>query len=102
MTAPRIEINFHELDEIHRQFDAASQQIELALRRVIRVAEELEARGWEGKGAAAFFDELHHVLLPRVRRLIAALNDAGRDTLRIAELLQEAEQHGADAFLRLV
>lgn len=66
--------------------------------RVRSVVQQLRDSGWEGRGSAAFFNQMDGEVFPAVQRLEAALQDAQRVTLQIRQVIQTAEEEAAQPF----
>lgn len=58
----------------------------------------MQAGGWEGRGAAAFFGEMERTVLPSMQRLAAALHRSQTVTRQISHLLHGAEEETSRPF----
>ncbi|RMG77222.1 MAG: WXG100 family type VII secretion target, partial [Chloroflexi bacterium] len=68
------------------------------LQAVRRQIEDLQRDGWWGEGANAFYAEMEDEVLPGVKRLKTALDQAGDTTYRIIELMMDAEERAGGVF----
>ena len=59
---------------------------------------ELEGGGWIGRGADAFYAEMHDLVNPGLQRLGRALEDAGGAIKQISDILSQAEQEASFKF----
>lgn len=93
-----IQAHYHELADVAGRFDhQATEVFELCL-RVQRAVDTLQQGGWLGRAADRFYAEVDETLLPTLRRLVSALDDASRVSRQINQLIQQAEQEAAGRF----
>ena len=98
MTADVIQARYDNLDAVASRFGGAgAASIELQ-RRVARCVEALEHGGWIGRGADAFFAEMHGEIYPAMQRLTRALEEARSVTLEANRILRAAEEEAAGVF----
>lgn len=95
MPAPVVRSNYEHLDQIARLFNDESQAINQLLQQVAQCQQTLEAGGWKGKAATHFYNEMNTSVTPSVRRLMKALDQAGRVTVQIRARIQQAEGDAA-------
>lgn len=98
MPAKVIQANYPELDNIAALFSQQSDETTNLFQSIQRHLELLQRYGWVGKGAEAFYDEMQQEVLPAMRRLTNALNDASLSTQRVQKLLRDAEDEAARLF----
>ncbi|MFV9504533.1 MAG: WXG100 family type VII secretion target [Oscillochloridaceae bacterium umkhey_bin13] len=96
MTIEIIQADYAQLSQIAARFGNAATIHSQLLQRLKNCVSQLEAGGWLGLGAQAFFHEMHSEVLPAQRRLIAALELADRTTIEISALMAEAECEAAN------
>ncbi len=94
----RFEANYETLHSVRHTFDYEYERLTEMRQRIVHLLDEVEANGWQGRGSEAFFDEMRNDVLPRVNRLIEALDRAGTATSRIGQTIEEAE-HEAGRYL---
>ena len=98
MTARVIRANYADLANIATQFD---QQVDLTRKLLQRICQQkgaLEGGDWSGQGAQAFYAEMNSQVVPTVKRLIGALEQAAGTTRQITNLMQQAENDAAALF----
>jgi WXG100 family type VII secretion target len=93
-----IQAQYDQLEQIAVRFGRQSEATAQMTRRVEQSLRSLQAGGWEGRGAAAFFREMDRVVMPSTHRLTAALQQGGSVTRSIAEVLRQAEEEAAAPF----
>jgi len=98
MNADTIQARYDELDRVAARFGKASAASAELNRRITRCVEVLERGGWQGRGADAFFAEMHGTLYPAMQRLVKALDDGRATTLQVKELLRAAEEEASRVF----
>ncbi|MEI2692976.1 MAG: WXG100 family type VII secretion target [Anaerolineae bacterium] len=77
-----------------RQAEAAAQTTQ----RVQQAMRSLQAGGWEGRGAAAFFGELDRSVLPSMQRLSGALAQSQTVTRQVSQVMRAAEEEASRPF----
>ena len=98
MTADTVQARYEQLDQVAARFArASSANVELQ-RSITRCVEALERGGWQGRGADAFFAEMHGTLYPAMQRLVHAMEQGRTTTLQVKELLRAAEEEAAQPF----
>ena len=98
MSADTIQARYDELDRVAGRFAKASEASAELHARVMRCVEALERGGWQGRGADAFFAEMHGTLYPASQRLIKALAEGRAVTLQVKDILRAAEEEAARLF----
>lgn len=93
----RIEAVYHELEGVSQRFVQQSDQIEQMRRKVMSALDQLRPT-WQGRGSEALFQEMQTEVLPAVERLKLALEEAGRVTSQVSEMLQNAEDEASLVF----
>src|SRR5262245_48080204 len=98
MNADTIQARYDELDRVAARFGKASAASTELHKRIMHCVEVLERGGWQGRGADAFFAEMHGTLYPAMQRLVKALDEGRTTTLQVKEVLRAAEEQAAGLF----
>lgn len=98
MPAPTVRTDYDTLAEIANIFNQQADSSRRTLQRLQQRMETLQSGDWIGKGAAAFYQEMNSDVLPAVRRLTAALEQAHQVTQRISQVMKEAEDEASALF----
>ncbi|MEO7908769.1 MAG: WXG100 family type VII secretion target [Roseiflexaceae bacterium] len=98
MSADIIQARYDQLDRVAGRFAKASEANAELHARVMRCVEVLERGGWQGRGADAFFAEMHSTLYPAMQRLSKALAEGRAVTLQAKDILRAAEEEAARLF----
>ena len=93
-----IQAKYNTLETIAKQFDQQASDIEVIAHRLMQKLEQLQAGGWEGHGAQAFYDEMKDDVIPATNRLRDAFTEGGETTRKIGQVIQAAEQEAAKPF----
>jgi len=94
----QIQANYDELKEVSSSFNKASQAIEELQQSIRGSYSKLADKGWIGKGAEAFFDEMEAKIFPTEQRLQQALEKAAQVTNTIAQNVKSAEEEASSLF----
>ena len=94
----QIQADYDELEQISGQFSNQAQSIQAMQQKVRGSYAKLLDKGWIGKGATAFFDEMESLILPAQERLKDALEQASKTTKDISETVQQAEEDASSPF----
>lgn len=86
-----IQADYNALASVASRFGNQARSNQELLARVRQAMQPLESGGWQGRGSAAFFNEMNGQVLPAVQRLTAALDQARSVTLDIARVVRLAE-----------
>ncbi len=98
MPANEIRVDYGVLQDIAHRFRQRAEATEALTQQIRDRVHLLESGGWDGRGAKAFFREMHQEVIPASQRLILALNEANRVTLEIIRIMREAEEEAARPF----
>lgn len=98
MDSEVVQANYDQLEAIARRFGQQAQRIDELRSQLQRSAQPLEQGGWQGRGSAAFFQEMNGQIVPATQRLRLALDQARAVTMQIGELLRRAEQEASAPF----
>lgn len=95
MAAPKIKANYEQLTDIAQLFQQHAEAVAQQLNAIKHGVEKLSAGDWQGKGASAFYAEMHADIMPAFNRLGKALAQAGQQTLAISQQFSQAEEDAA-------
>jgi WXG100 family type VII secretion target len=98
MGADVIQAQYDQLEQIAARFGRQAEAAAQTTQRVQQSMRALQAGGWEGRGAAAFFGEMERSVLPSMQRLAAALHQSQTATRQISQLMQAAEEEASRPF----
>lgn len=98
MSVDIIQTQYDRLAAVAQRYAQQAEAVAVLQQQVERSAQALRQRGWEGRGAAAFGAEMDNVVLPVMHRLHAAFIQAQTVTLKIAEVIRQAEEEAAEPF----
>lgn len=93
-----IQAEYDQLHMISARFTQQAEHIHQQRAQLRTRLRDLQDGGWIGRGSQAFFGEMHGLVLPAVSRLHDALSEASRVTLKIIDIMQEAEKEAASKF----
>lgn len=94
----KIQADYDELAAIANQFTQEAAGVEQLMNQITSLVGQLEGGGWIGRGANAFYSEMHDLVNPGLDRLVRALEDAGSATKQISNILSQAEQDASFKF----
>lgn len=98
MPAPRVRADYDELTRIAAAFSRQASDSQRLFEDIRRKVQTLENGDWVGRGATAFYREMDSEVLPSLKRLSAALEQARRTTLQINAVMKQAEDEAARFF----
>jgi WXG100 family type VII secretion target len=93
-----IKAEYEQIDQVASRFLQQSEAITNMLQRVRSSMDKLEQDGWKGRGAQAFFDEMHSEVLPACQRLHTVLSDGSQASKEIIQIMRQAEDESAALF----
>lgn len=96
----RVQADYDELNNIANQFTQEAASVEQLANQIMSLVGELEGGGWIGRGADAFYAEMHDLVEPGFQRLARALEDAGNATKQIVNIMSQAEHEASNLFSR--
>ncbi len=100
MPGYKIQADYDSLENIANQFAQQASQVEQLSHKIDGLVGNLENGGWIGRGANAFYGEMHDDVLPAVQRLCRALEDGSNAIKQISNLVSQAEQDAGSLFSR--
>jgi WXG100 family type VII secretion target len=98
MSADVIQTQYDQLEQIAARFGRQAEATAQTTSRVQQSLRGLQAGGWEGRGAAAFFGEMERSVLPSMQRLADAMVQSQKVTSQIKAIMQEAEREASQPF----
>ena len=96
----KIQADYDELTSIANQFAQESSAAEQLMNQITNLVGQLEGGGWMGRGAQAFYAEMHDEVEPGLQRLAQALEDASSSVKQISSTISQAEQEASSFFNR--
>lgn len=93
-----IRVDYDQMDKASRVFSTESENVKRTIDNLKGVIETLEGGDWIGKGAEAFYQEWNSLVLPALKRLMEALAMAGRVTIEIKGIFEQAEEETSGVF----
>jgi WXG100 family type VII secretion target len=94
MPANRIRADYDELMKLAGKWNQEAQSCAAMLQSLRQAMDTLQGGDWIGPGASAFYAEMNGMIIPALRRLIAALEQAAQCCRQLAELFKRAEDSG--------
>lgn len=98
MPTPIICVDYDPLQHAAQLFEREAQSCLQTLKQIEQAQNALESGGWKSQGATQFYNEMHSSVLPALKRLVKALETAGRVTRQVAQIMAQAEQEAAALF----
>ena len=98
MSASVVQARYEELEQLAARFAAAAEQQQALQERINRQVEVLRSGGWQGRGVAAFLQEMDGEVGPAQQRLIGALDSGSRSTMQILQTVRQAEDDASQLF----
>ncbi len=98
MSTDIIQAHYDQLETIAGRFKSQAEANADQRSQIVRCVQALQQAGWEGRGAAAFFAEMEEVVFPAMQRLTSALEEAGTTTMRVKNIIRQAEEEAAAVF----
>jgi WXG100 family type VII secretion target len=95
-----IRADYDQLNQVAARFAQQADAIQQMIQRVRGSMGKLEDGGWIGRGATAFFEEMHSEVMPACQRFYDALNDASQATKETIQIVQTAEREASAPFKR--
>lgn len=98
MPAQRVRADYDSLAKIAQGFGRAAAANHRTVQAIRRVKGALEGGDWLGRGAKAFYQEMDQEVLPSLDRLSHTLESAQEITLKISQVMKDAEDEAASFF----
>lgn len=93
-----VRVDHEALEQVTGKFQTHAQATSETVNALQRSYEPLKNGGWIGQGASAFYAEMDEKIFPAMRRLAAALEQAGKTTAEIRALMRSAEEDASAHF----
>lgn len=97
MPSDRLEVNYESLERVATVFQNHSESTQQSMDSITQMMETLRS-GWIGEAADAFFQEMEDEVLPTMRRLVGAIEEASQTTKRISSTMEDAEEQAGNCF----
>ena len=94
----QIQADYDQLDQVAAKFAQQAQAIAQMNQTVKACVSKLQAGGWIGQGADAFFSEMNGTVWPATQRLQNALSEANRATKDISQTVKQADEEASSPF----
>lgn len=94
-----LQVNYNTLEIVATKFTEQADAVDYIRRKIQNQLDLLIPDGWEGDLARKFEEEMFDRVLPTLRRMVSALEEASYTTRRIIDVMDEAEDEAADLFL---
>lgn len=89
--APIVRADYDNLPKIAGEFDREAERLRRATQQIQRTVDVLQGGDWIGEGASAFYREMSAEVLPAMKRLVSALEKAGRTTKDVVQIMKDLE-----------
>jgi len=99
--AGKIQARYDDLTDVANRFSQEAAEIEQMTQQVQSAMGNLEGGGWIGQAADAFFAEMNDEVLPAVKRLSEALEEANSSTKQISDIISNAEQEARATIMKV-
>ena len=98
MSASKVRSDFPALNQIAQAFGREAETNRQAVQKIKQAMGVLQGGDWVGKGATKFYGEMNSAVLPSLQRLVASLENARQTTIKISQVMQQAENDAATLF----
>ena len=98
MATDIVQAFYENLTAIAGRFQAEADRIQEMQEMTQSAINPLQDGGWVGKGSNAFYQRMEGKVSPRVDRLISALAESNRVTMKIIDILKQAEDEASHPF----
>ncbi len=98
MSADIVQAQYEQLEQLAARFATAAETQQALLQRVHQRVDVLRQGGWQGKGVAAFLQEMDGEVGPAVGRLIGATEQAAQTTQKIAAFIRSVDLDASQPF----
>ena len=90
-----IRTEYDNLKQISKRFGQQAEATHRSVRNLQQAVNTLKQGDWIGKGANKFYDEFDSAILPSLKRLQGALENASQTTKKMEYVMREAEEQAA-------
>jgi WXG100 family type VII secretion target len=98
MPPNKVRADYDSLRQIAQRFGQLAEETRTTLRNLEQAANTLKQGDWIGEGARKFYDEFDSTVLPSLKRLQSALENAGQATKKMDDVMRQAEELAARLF----
>jgi len=98
VAAEKIEVNYEQLEDARKRWDSLQSLVEAMEGRLRSRVDELVGGAWIGEAANRFSSEMNDTVLPKLKRLITALQTAADTTGKISSTMSDAEDQASGIF----
>jgi len=98
MATNKIRADYDSLRQIAQRFGQQAEETHKTLRNLEQAVNTLKQGDWIGEGARKFYDEIDSTVLPSLKRLQSALENAGQTTKKMDDVMRQAEELAAKLF----
>lgn len=98
MGAERIQCDYDQMSAVADLFGRQAAETEALTREISRCVGNLQQGGWLGLGAQSFYDEMLDLVFPALGRLSGALHEGEQTSIKISQMLADAEEEAAKLF----
>jgi WXG100 family type VII secretion target len=96
--ANKVQAKYDELDQISGRLSEGSNRVSEMQAKLRSQIDVLQGGGWIGRGSDAFYNEMEDTVLPAVKKLEDALENASKVLRQAADRLKSAEQEASARF----
>jgi WXG100 family type VII secretion target len=85
-------LNYDEMQAIIKSLQSEEEEMKMLLSQTRSKVEALHNNQWIGQGADKFFGEMESTVLPKMEKLVMALDVAGRVANQIMQTIHQADE----------
>ena len=97
-----IRADYDQMPDISKRFEREAVNVKRSIDSLNRTIEVLNGGDWFGEGANAFYREMESQVMPSMQNLLRVLQLGSGTTLKIVQVLHEAEQTITGSFATLL
>ncbi len=98
MGSSRVRADYAGLQNIAKSFNQQADAVRQTLTNIQGAQQTLEGGDWVGRGATVFYQEMNSAVLPSLKRLGSALENAAQVTQKISKIMKQAEDDASRLF----
>ena len=99
MSASEIKVNYDQMNEIETTLKTLQDRLQSMNTRLHSQMEELRPN-FEGEAADRFFAEMDNSVVPRVQKMISAVENAAASVRQVSTIMASAEDQAGALFKR--
>ena len=96
--AGTVKMNYDEMQSIIKIFQGQEEEMKMLLSQTKGKVEALHGNQWVGVAADKFFSEMEGTILPKMGKLIYALDVAGKVATQIMNIIHQADEESKGFF----